>query len=727
MFQTDQPINSFKEDLLSRKDFVENLANNLLNYKDNDCLTFGLYGNWGSGKTSLLNMLTSHLNITTNKPSKPIIFKFNPWLISDQNLLFSQFFKQLSHELGLKEHSKNAKNIGEKLVKYSTFFEPLTYIPTVSAFAAIAQKVMCTVGEATKNAGEIKSEDINDIKKEIEKECTKLKNKIIVIIDDIDRLNNAEIRQIFQLVKSVGDFKNVMYLLAFDKTIVCKALKQVQEGEGEDYLEKIIQVPFEIPMLDKGELNQIFFKSIDQLLANESELMKTFDEQYWGNMFHSGFKDFFVNIRDVNRYINALKFCFEPIKHEVNFTDYFAITAIQVFTPSLHVFIRENKEIFCGVFSGNYFAGNSEPERDLYKQKLETFFSNTNMKCNKDKIITLLKRLFPKIETLFGGTGYSFDFISKWKMNKRICVAENFDVYFKFFLSDNEIKTSEVNTFVKNSNDIELIDKTIKEFFENGKILRFLDKLIDYNAHIPLDNIENVLKVMFNRGDFLPESNRYLFSSELNLTILAKRLLERISDRETRAAIYKNIITYVDLSLYSIVYDISINAQQQGEDNPDQVDPESEWTLTTIDLEDIKKLLCIKIEEWAKEDKLEQHPKIIYIVSRWRRWGNKENVQNYINTKLITAKSIPNFLHSSCSIVTSQGINLFGGLGDLVSTKKMRIDFKLLSEFAPIEVIEPIARKIKQSENYNLLKDYEKEGIDLFLDQIDNPKINVYE
>ena len=58
-----------------------------------------------------------------------------------------------------------------------------------------------------------------------------------------------EIRQMFQLVKLLGDFPNTIYLLAFDREVVVESLKSVQEGVGEEYLEKIVQIPFELPAI----------------------------------------------------------------------------------------------------------------------------------------------------------------------------------------------------------------------------------------------------------------------------------------------------------------------------------------------------------------------------------------------------------------------------------------------------------------------------------------------
>ena len=68
------------------------------------------------------------------------------------------------------------------------------------------------------------------------------------MIDDIDRLNHVEIRQVFQLVKKLADFKNTVYLLAFDKDVVLDGFEaKCKQAPGEQYLEKIITVPFDVP------------------------------------------------------------------------------------------------------------------------------------------------------------------------------------------------------------------------------------------------------------------------------------------------------------------------------------------------------------------------------------------------------------------------------------------------------------------------------------------------
>ena len=97
MLKEDNDIKNVDEDIINRANFAESLALNIQNYfgrQDiNNCLTIGLMGEWGSGKTSLLNMTEEYL-----KDSKIKIIKFNSWLYSSYNQLVGQFFDELIME-----------------------------------------------------------------------------------------------------------------------------------------------------------------------------------------------------------------------------------------------------------------------------------------------------------------------------------------------------------------------------------------------------------------------------------------------------------------------------------------------------------------------------------------------------------------------------------------------------------------------------------------------------
>ena len=332
MFRADQPINTHKEDLLGRHSFAKALADSMLSYELDDSISVGLFGKWGSGKTSIINMTLDEIKSFPVK-KEPFIIKFYPWNFSDQNQLVQQFFKELSLVLCRKDSAGRHIKIGRAIQKYSRFFEPLDYVPTVSFIGKLA-KGLKGIGQATEQAGKDGLKNLVSLKNEIDTLLRKLDTKIIIVIDDIDRLNNTEIRQIFQLLKSLADFPNTIYLLSFDKEVVINALKKVQEGPGNDYLEKVIQVPFEIPQISKNEVEHFLFNKLDELIKDIPE--NRWDQTYWGNVYHSGLKYLFHTIRDVNRYLNTLSFGFSLVKDEVNPIDFIAITAIQVFIPGLY-------------------------------------------------------------------------------------------------------------------------------------------------------------------------------------------------------------------------------------------------------------------------------------------------------------------------------------------------------------------------------------------------------
>ena len=125
------------------------------------------------------------------------------------------------------------------------------------------------------------------------------------MIDDIDRLNNSQIRAIFQLVNSLAGFPNMIYLLSFDREIVVRALQEEQKCDGEEYLEKIIQVPFDIPEADKTLVNAVFFERLTNIIFAEQYNL---DHEYWGMVFQTCISPYIVNIRDVNRVLNAFEF-----------------------------------------------------------------------------------------------------------------------------------------------------------------------------------------------------------------------------------------------------------------------------------------------------------------------------------------------------------------------------------------------------------------------------------
>ncbi len=80
---------------------------------------------------------------------------------------------------------------------------------------------------------------------------------LLVVIDDIDRLIPSEVQELFQLIKVNADFPNVVYLVLFDRSVVEKNIEKVVAVSGRDYLEKIVQVGFDVPLIERARLHRV--------------------------------------------------------------------------------------------------------------------------------------------------------------------------------------------------------------------------------------------------------------------------------------------------------------------------------------------------------------------------------------------------------------------------------------------------------------------------------------
>ena len=137
MLNPDLPITKNSEDILNRSTFANSLAKTLLQYSFSSSLTIGLYGEWGSGKTSLLNMV---LETVESKDSNTVILRFNPWLCSNSKQLITQFFKQLSAAIKLKK-PKN-ETAWELIDQYADLFDAANMIPGAGTIISALGKTL---------------------------------------------------------------------------------------------------------------------------------------------------------------------------------------------------------------------------------------------------------------------------------------------------------------------------------------------------------------------------------------------------------------------------------------------------------------------------------------------------------------------------------------------------------------------------------------------------------
>lgn len=486
-FDDDKPIEEYELDKLGREEFSFRLAESISNWCD-ESLVLGLCGSWGSGKTSIINLALKKID-ELNEEEKPIIIKFNPWLLSNKKQIIKTFFDVLIPEIKSKSASDKLKEyvyylfpeLSDKRAQIKFYFEKLIFnLSNVVLFLAgifDAQRTKAII-DISKYVEDRKIEDKNLelLKKKIDELIRGNEKQILIVIDDIDRLDSEEIQLIFHLVK-LADFSNTIYLLAFDPKIVSKALEN-ESFDGSEYLKKLVQITIEIPSISEIDLKYLFMdylcKLIDVPKKTEEELNENF------NIF---FKFYLRNIRDIKRFMNNIRFTYDLVKDDVYLYDYLFITVIQMFKPDLYQEIYKNKEVFC---DNSMYV--SEEIIEDHRKKISEIYDIVK-EIQPETLKSCLASIFPKIPYT---TDPNYDIYNttvtkrpnELKLLKRIRYPEYFETYFKFGVPNWELSKLEFD-IVFDSDTASIFHNKFIKLADNKKI-KFLN-IVKANMNTAFD------------------------------------------------------------------------------------------------------------------------------------------------------------------------------------------------------------------------------------------------
>lgn len=137
-FSSDRPIESARANVLGRAAFAAGLAQCIGAWDGRDSLVIALHGGWGTGKTSVKNMVLEKLR---GSPTRcPQIVEFSPWQVSGTGTLVGTFFDELAVALGVGQ-----KRRAGLLGKLSTYAKHLSFVghaaKPIGAVAALANPV----------------------------------------------------------------------------------------------------------------------------------------------------------------------------------------------------------------------------------------------------------------------------------------------------------------------------------------------------------------------------------------------------------------------------------------------------------------------------------------------------------------------------------------------------------------------------------------------------------
>ncbi len=286
---------------------------------------------------------------------------------------------------------------------------------------------------------------MSHLKADLGKSLEKLETPILVVIDDIDRLSAEETRLLFQLVKANADFPNMVYLLLFQRDIVEQQLETTTLN-GRGFLEKIVQVSFDLPIIERTRLEKVLLAGLDKILG-DAGVNQRFDEQRWGNIFVGGLRAFFTTLREIHRYLGTLAFHASLFRNkgsfEVNPIDLIALEVLRVFEPGAYQRIANSK------FELTERHGlHEEDRRKRTEAAVESILSQAT-ESRRPHVRELLNELFPHVQKI----GYGDGFLEKWYRDLRVCHPDVFDRYFHLTIPEGDISQAGLDTIMSLAGD----------------------------------------------------------------------------------------------------------------------------------------------------------------------------------------------------------------------------------------------------------------------------------
>jgi hypothetical protein len=419
---SDDPIQSWAQDALGRAALVDSLSVKIMIAKTPVIL---LSGPFGSGKTSTLNLLREHLE------SKAIVVSFSTWLPGSQETLASYLFGDIARECnkhylvpGLRQSAKRlATALGQK-------------VPFLSEYLKLLPP-------------NTQKDDINSLKSAL----LRLPKRVLVLLDEIDRMEKDEIMTLLKAIRGMATLPNVTFVCAGSLDTMVQIT-----GKDHEYFEKFFPFVRSVPEPDPAALHKT---GVDRLVAvfascgwfetsTEADAFKKRIESVWT----ARIAPFCENLRAIGLLANDVSVAAAPLRGEVDPVDLTLVEMLDRFAPAAYGLVAKNSLALTG---GESLVRGGPYQTDEDETKNRTKFLADLKKAVPDedeleKVKGVLHELFPLLSKGGGQLERRLRRITKdadKENGKRISEPGMFPAYFRYELPDAMFSSTEIASLLQ--------------------------------------------------------------------------------------------------------------------------------------------------------------------------------------------------------------------------------------------------------------------------------------
>lgn len=321
----DRPIRSQAEDELGRRAYAVHAAKRIREgHTWDDSIVYSLAGAWGAGKTSMLAMIVEEVR----KDSQWRIAEFTPWATSDVTGLLGDFFASLAAALPA-DRGRQVREVLGEIVQQAA---PAGHtVPHAGGVVTGAAKRVGAALKAPRPWRELFDRAMAAVRA--------LDTPVLVVVDDVDRLQTDELAELLKVVRLLGRFGGIHYLLAYDEatlfaTLARAGLVRDDNGGAHRFMEKIVQYPLVVPELTSYQLLRRLELGINEALAADQRPALAGDRV---KELNDQFRVLLPTPRAVDRYLAQLRHHLPLLTAgEVNEEDFVVLTLLRVAFPLLY-------------------------------------------------------------------------------------------------------------------------------------------------------------------------------------------------------------------------------------------------------------------------------------------------------------------------------------------------------------------------------------------------------
>ena len=527
----DAPITSSGQDDLKRAPVAHNFAESIRELDASQGLVVGIMGPWGHGKSSFINLMREQFETT---PALTVI-DFNPWMFSGSNQLVNFFFTEIAAELNVHGKSHFGKT-ADWLAQYANILKPVSQLVPLPGAVAAGEIVVAAINGVAETTDAERS--ATKVRKEITKSLASLERPIVVVIDDIDRLTTLEIREIFKLVRLTASFPNVIYVLAFDRERVEQAL--TEDGiPGRAYLEKIVQLSFDVPHAPEKLLRFQVSEELNRILAPVTNA--SLDPSRWTDVYGEVIDPLISNMRDVTRYAISARSTIKSLGNEVDLVDLLAMEALRVFRP---VLVQELSKL------RNELTRTREIMERKDERAQNTIAALLAKFPDDDHVVrALINHVFPVALQYIEHNQYGSDWLSVWRTSHRMAHIDFLNLYFDRVAPDELVAFRSSEQAFKLLNDQVALEEYLT-VLEPEQLETVFEGLTSYEAKFTTEMVIPGSITLLNLIDAIPEKKeRGLFDfghPEITVGRVVFRLLRRVKDETERETLVSQILEGIE-------------------------------------------------------------------------------------------------------------------------------------------------------------------------------------